>query len=90
MIRNKKALIAIPVTAGILALPGLPMFAQQQNEEPPPMGFFISSVGLGDGGNLGGLAGADAHCNALAHAAGSNRSWAAYLSTQGPGDGHQC
>ena len=33
--------------------------------------------------NLGGLAGADAHCNALASAAGSSRTWAAYLSTQG-------
>lgn len=35
-------------------------------EETPPMSFFITSVGSGDGGNLGGLAGADAHCQALA------------------------
>ena len=34
------------------------------------MSFFISSVGSGNGGNLGGLAGADAHCTALAKAAG--------------------
>ncbi len=47
------------------------------------MGFFITSVGKGDGGNLGGLAGADAHCQTLAAAAGAgNRTWAAYLSTQ--------
>jgi len=37
------------------------------------MSFFITSVGKGDGANLGGLAGADAHCAALAKAAGSFR-----------------
>ena len=47
------------------------------------MGFFITSAGIGNGGNLGGLAGADAHCTKLAEAAGSTRStWRAYLSTQ--------
>jgi hypothetical protein len=46
------------------------------------MSFFISSVGSGNGGNLGGLAGADAHCTALAKAAGSAKTnWKAYLST---------
>ena len=51
----------------------------------PPMGFFITSVGIGDGANLGGLDGADAHCQALAAAAGAgNRTWRAYLSTQEP------
>jgi hypothetical protein len=46
------------------------------------MSFFITSVGLGKGANLGGLDGADAHCAALAEAAGvSGRTWAAYLST---------
>ena len=54
---------------------------------PQPMGFFITSVGLGKGANLGGLAGADAHCQALATAAGAgNRTWRAYLSTTGAGD----
>lgn len=48
-----------------------------------PMGFFVTSVGIGQGANLGGLAGADAHCTKLATAAGSNdRTWKAYLSTQ--------
>ena len=49
--------------------------------------FFITSVGIGDGANnLGGLDGADAHCQTLAAAAGAgNRTWRAYLSTQGPG-----
>ena len=45
-----------------------------------PMGFFISSVGSGKGGDLGGLAGADALCQRLATAAGSTRTWRAYLS----------
>jgi len=46
------------------------------------MSFFITSVGKGDGANLGGLAGADAHCSALAKAAGSSKTnWHAYLST---------
>jgi hypothetical protein len=44
--------------------------------------FFITSRGLGRGGNLGGLAGADAHCQALAKAEGSaDHAWRAYLST---------
>lgn len=51
--------------------------------EPLPLGFFVTSVGLGDGANLGGLAGADAHCQMLATKVGSgNRTWRAYLSTQ--------
>src|SRR5690349_11052492 len=50
-----------------------------------PMSFFVTSVGIGRGGDLGGLAGADAHCQALATAAGrGNVMWHAYLSTQGP------
>jgi hypothetical protein len=50
------------------------------------MTFFITSVGKGDGANLGGLAGADAHCQALASAAGrGGATWHAYLSTQGAG-----
>lgn len=49
----------------------------------PPMSFFITSVGNGKGANLGGLAGADAHCQMLATAAGAgDRTWHAYLSTQ--------
>lgn len=52
--------------------------AQSAGEE---MSFFITSVGSGDGANFGGLEGADAHCTSLAEAAGSTRTWAAYLST---------
>src|SRR5688572_28503619 len=49
-----------------------------------PMSFFVTSAGLGRGGDLGGLAGADAHCQALGGAAGRGAvTWRAYLSTQG-------
>lgn len=48
------------------------------------MSFFITSVGVGEGANLGGLEGADRHCQKLATAAGAGkRTWRAYLSTQG-------
>lgn len=67
----------------MLALAGLlllcaQLLAGQQN----PMTFFITSVGPGDGANLGGLAGADQHCQRLAEAVGAgDRQWRAYLST---------
>ena len=57
-----------------LTLLALPVAAED-------MSFFITSKGPGDGANLGGLAGADAHCQKLAEAAGSSgKSWKAYLS----------
>jgi len=53
---------------------------------PPAMSFFITSVGVGNGADLGGLAGADRHCQSLAEAAGSTgKTWRAYLSTNGAG-----
>jgi hypothetical protein len=56
--------------------------AQPPQQPPPPMSFFVSSVGLGSGANLGGLAGADKHCQTLAAAAGGgSKTWRAYLST---------
>ena len=49
------------------------------------MTFFVTSVGPGKGADLGGLEGADQHCQALAKAAGAgDRTWHAYLSTQAP------
>ena len=51
-----------------------------------PMTFFVTSTGSGNGANLGGLAGADRQCQMLAEAAGAgDRTWRAYLSTQGAG-----
>src|SRR5262245_15719628 len=48
------------------------------------MTFFITSAGPGKGGDLGGLEGADRHCQQLAQAAGAgNKTWRAYLSTSG-------
>ncbi|MFL2547443.1 MAG: lectin [Candidatus Rariloculaceae bacterium] len=57
--------------------------AQHGLEGGTPMTFFVASKPIGDGGNLGGLAGADAHCQALAENVGAgDRTWQAYLSTQ--------
>src|SRR5205823_2340453 len=58
------------------------VFALGAQAPRQPMSFFVTSVGLGKGGDLGGLAGADAHCQQLAAAAGSTKTWRAYLSTQ--------
>jgi len=73
------------ITLGLLG--AYLMLAQNPNQAPPmPMSFFVTSVGPGKGANLGGLAGADAWCQKLATAAGAgNKTWHAYLSTQGPG-----
>jgi hypothetical protein len=58
-----------------------PAYAQQAN-----MSFFVTSAGPGKGADLGGLAGADRHCQQLATAAGAGaKTWHAYLSTQGAG-----
>ncbi len=59
-------------------------FASAQDSE---MSFFLISKGPADGANLGGLAGADAHCQMLAESVGAGgKTWRAYLSTSG-GDG---
>ncbi len=69
------------IAATFLALSPLAAAAQDTN-----MSFFVTSVGLGNGGDLGGLEGADAHCAALAEAAGATgKTWRAYLSTQEEG-----
>ncbi|MEP6702061.1 MAG: hypothetical protein ABJB04_03660 [Betaproteobacteria bacterium] len=67
--------------AGVIALVG---WANAQSSGKD-MTFFVTSVGPGKGADLGGLAGADAHCQALAKASGAgDRTWHAYLSTQAP------
>lgn len=68
-----------------LASFGLVCLAACATIQPGPreMTFFVTSVGPGKGGDLGGLEGADRHCQALAQAAGGgDRTWRAYLSTQ--------
>src|ERR671918_940947 len=65
----------------VVALVSLNWIASSQ-EQKSGMTFFITSVGSGKGADLGGLAGADKHCQARAEAAGAgNRMWRAYLST---------
>ena len=57
--------------------------AQPASAQSSATTFFVTSNGPGNGGNLGGLVGADAHCQALAQAAGAGgKTWHAYLSTQ--------
>jgi hypothetical protein len=54
--------------------------APQPPAPPPPMSFFVTSAGSGKGADLGGIAGADRICQTLATAAGSTKTWHAYLS----------
>ena len=69
------AVVAAALSALVAAEP-----AQAQSAN---MTFFVTSTGIGNGGNLGGLAGADNHCQTLAQAAGVGaKTWRAYLSTQ--------
>ncbi|MGD2067505.1 MAG: hypothetical protein PVI57_02375 [Gemmatimonadota bacterium] len=69
------------VSALALAL-APPMLATPVAAQEEPMTFFITSTGSGDGADLGGLEGADAHCASLAAAVGSEGiEWHAYLST---------
>jgi hypothetical protein len=59
-------------------------FAIPATAQDTSLSFFVTSNGPGKGANLGGLAGADAHCEMLAEKVGAgNREWRAYLSTQG-------
>jgi hypothetical protein len=76
---NKFA-IPFAVSAAFLFSAGVPALADASS-----MSFFVTSSGKGEGANLGGLEGADAHCAALAKAAGSGKTnWKAYLSTTAP------
>ncbi len=71
----------LPLAACLALLIGPSAQAQQAD-----MSFFVTSHGPGKGGDLGGLAGADRHCQTLAQSAGAGgKTWHAYLSTQGPG-----
>jgi hypothetical protein len=73
--------LGVPLAACLALFCVAPVAAQQAN-----MSFFVTSHGPGKGADLGGLAGADAHCQALAASVGAGaKTWHAYLSTQGPG-----
>ena len=73
--------LGVPLAACLTVLCVAPVSAQQAN-----MTFFVTSNGPGKGADLGGLAGADRHCQQLAQAVGTGaKTWHAYLSTQGAG-----
>jgi hypothetical protein len=73
--------LGVALLVGLAILRALPVGAQQAN-----MTFFVTSVGMGKGADLGGLAGADRHCQELAASVGAGgNTWRAYLSTQSPG-----
>jgi hypothetical protein len=76
-----QAKLALLAAAGAIGIVG----CTTMQPGPQGMSFFVTSVGPGKGGDLGGLEGADRHCQSLAQAAGAgNRTWRAYLSTQAP------
>ena len=78
--RNSMNKMTCVLAAGLLAATATSAWAQR-GAENPEMSFFVTSVGAGKGANLGGIRGADAHCQALADAAGAgDRTWHAYLS----------
>lgn len=73
-----------PIVLATAAAATLAIAAPAVAQDAANMSFFVTSTGLGDGANLGGLAGADAHCMKLAEAAGSTgHTWVAYLSAEG-------
>ena len=85
---NKRVFMTSAIRLHVLAAvasTGLSLSAPAQAQQATAS-FFVTSVGKGSGADLGGLAGADAHCQALAKAAGSTETnWRAYLSTTKPG-----
>ena len=77
----KKTLLLLAVALIVSFASAAPARAQAAD-----MTFFLTSAGPGDGANLGGLEGADAHCQSLAATVGAgDKAWRAYLSTTGPG-----
>src|SRR6266478_2372645 len=73
-----RACFGLVAAASLVVLAAHPAQAQSADTS-----FFLTSTGIGNGGNLGGLAGADNYCQTLAQAAGAGaKTWRAYLSTQ--------
>src|SRR6266705_5277426 len=74
------------ISAASILVSAVLAMASAVHAQQAGMTFFVTSVGKGNGADLGGLDGADAHCQALAKAAGSTATnWRAYLSTTEPG-----
>ncbi|MSQ71774.1 MAG: lectin [Betaproteobacteria bacterium] len=88
-IKIKLSILAIAcasISGGTFAQDAAKKAVAKQSGAQPRMGFFVTSQGPGNGANLGGLAGADKHCQSLAQAAGAGkRTWHAYVSTTADG-----
>lgn len=81
------SLVRWPALFTVMALIAGPTHGAAQSDPDDSMTFFITSTGPGNGADLGGLEGADAHCQALAEAVGAGgHTWRAYLSAQAGGD----
>lgn len=82
MNRTIKRLALASLALGTVGFAGTQIASAQAAKADAKMSFFITSVGSGKGGDLGGLAGADAHCESLAASVGAGgKGWRAYLST---------
>jgi hypothetical protein len=78
---KRSRLTGVTIAAALLAI------SASAGAQQSAMAFFVTSVGGGKGADLGGLAGADRHCQSLAQAVGAgNRTWHAYMSTSATGN----
>ena len=86
MIRTARGALTVILALAALLDVGIAAVRTAAAQAAPTMSFFITSAGPGNGANLGGLAGADKHCQTLAAAVGAgNRTWRAYLSVTASG-----
>src|SRR5713226_2963422 len=83
---SKMNWVAMVASAAVVSLSSVTSHAQQPPPQSPNMTFFVTSTGPGKGADLGGLEGADRHCQTLAQTVGAgSKTWRAYLSTQAAG-----
>jgi hypothetical protein len=79
---SKTNCFAMVASVAVVSLGSVTSYAQQQQPQSPDMTFFVTSTGPGKGADLGGLEGADRHCQTLAQNAGAgSKTWRAYLSS---------
>jgi len=78
----KTKCLALVTSVVAMSFSSVTSWAQQPAPQSPEMTFFVTSTGPGKGADLGGLEGADRHCQTLAQGAGAgNKTWRAYLSS---------
>jgi hypothetical protein len=80
MMKKMMRTFGLGLTIALVGGTCLALAQQPPATPPPPMSFFVASAGSGNGANLGGIAGADRICQTLATAAGSTKTWHAYMS----------